>query len=159
MTLFCGVWCLRRLLNLCLRICIQNESPCLSHVQVIVAFPADFSFSEEKQTSLLARAFSAGTKERHAQVETHTHNRKDSRILIAFIHARSNHKDPRDLESLLSFSLKQNHPSRPLRLDIPSAVALCRRLLVTESSYSVVSESTKHLSPLSPFSSLFHTSC
>ncbi len=74
MIFFCGVWFLR-LLNLRLRIRVQNESPCLSRAQVIVAFPADFSFSEEKQTSLLAETFSAGTKKRHAQVETHTTER------------------------------------------------------------------------------------
>lgn len=38
-----------------------------------MAFPADFSFSEEKQTSLLADTVGARTKKRHAQVETHTH--------------------------------------------------------------------------------------
>lgn len=50
----------------------QNESARLSPAQAIVAFPADFSFSEEKQTSLLADTFSAATKKRLAELATHT---------------------------------------------------------------------------------------
>lgn len=69
-------------------------------------------------------------------------------ILIAFIHARANHKDLRYLERLLyePVFFKQNHPSRRLRLDIPSAVALRRRLSMTQSSYSVIqkTQSTFH---------------
>ncbi len=47
----------------------------------------------------------------------------------------------------MSRFLKQNHPSRLLRLDIPSAVALFRRLSMTQCSYSVIqkTQSTFHM--------------
>lgn len=35
---------------------------------VVLAFPADFSLGEQKQTLLLADTLNIGTKKRHAQV-------------------------------------------------------------------------------------------